>query len=130
MTMASVLLVMKRPGNIRVMTDVLEAIGHTVLSAPTPESLATALAQAEERCIAVVDASDFGAVDWSICQTLHHHGVRFVMLYTAHGYGRGEQMVSYGAAGFLPKPIKKSLFLKMLSGLLGEVPAQALTQGA
>lgn len=128
--MASILLVMKSPGNIRVLTDVLEVIGHTVFSAPTLESLATALAQAEERCIAVVDASDYDAIDWPICQTLYHHDVRFVVLYTAHSGCRGEQMISYGAAGFLPKPISKCLFLKMLSGLLEEVPAQALTLGA
>lgn len=128
--MASVLLVMKSPGNIRVLTNVLEVVGYTVLSAPTLDSLASALAQAEERCIAVVDASDYDAIDWHICQTLYHHDVRFVVLYTAHGGGRGKQLISYGAAGFLPKPISKCLFLKMLSGLLEEAPAQALTLGA
>lgn len=127
--MATVLLVMKRPGNIRVISDVLEAIGHTVLSASDLESLTTTLAQADEDCIAVVDASDFGAADWHIGQSLQQRGIRFVVLCAAHEIGRGGKMVSNGAVGFLQKPIRKPHFLQMLSGLLGEGPAQALAKG-
>lgn len=128
--MATVLLVMKRPGNIRVISNVLEAIGHDVLSVSNLESLQTTLAQAEGDCIGVVDASDFGAAGGHIGQAFQQHGIRFVVLCAAHEIGRGGKMVSHGAVGFLQKPIRKPHFLQMLSGLLGEAPAQALTQGA
>lgn len=121
--MATVLLVMKRSGNIRVMSEALETIGHTAVGVPNPESLGTALTEVGDCCVAVVDTTDFGAADWHMCQTLHDHEVRFVVLVAAHGLSKGGQSLLYGAVGFLQKPVRKPVFLQLLAGLLGEPAA-------
>lgn len=118
--MATVLLVMKRPGNARVMADVLEATGHTAISASNHEALTAAMMQSGDCRIALVDISDFGPADWRMCQTLQSHKVRFIVLCAAHEIRRGGQALLYGAASFLQKPVKKPILLGLLSDLAGD----------
>lgn len=121
--MATILLVMKQPGNIRVMAEALEAVGHTAISASNHASLTTALAQASGCRIGLVDVSGFGPSDWRMCQTLHRHEVRFIVLCAAHETRKGGQALRYGAASFLQKPVKKPMLLQLLSSLTGETTA-------
>lgn len=123
--MATVLLVMKRPGNTRVMAHVLETIGHTAISASDHEALTAAMEKSDGACVAVVDVSGFGPADWRLCQTLHRHEVRFIVLCAAHETRQGGQALRYGAASFLQKPIKKPELLGLLSALVGEVTAMS-----
>lgn len=121
--MATVLLVMKRPGNIRVLKEALETIGHTAISAPNHDSLAAALAQSDGCRLGLVDFSDLGPADWSMCQTLQSHKVRFIVLAAPHETRKGGQALLDGAASFLQKPVKKPVLLQLLSGLAGETSA-------
>ncbi|WP_019018516.1 response regulator [Modicisalibacter luteus] len=121
--MATVLLVMKRPGNARVMADALKAIGYTAISASNHEALTAAMSQSGDHRIALVDISGFGPADWRMCQTLNSHEVRFIVLCTAQETRQGGQALRYGAASFLQKPVKKPMLLGLLSDLAGETPA-------
>ncbi|TDX24795.1 CheY-like chemotaxis protein [Modicisalibacter xianhensis] len=121
--MAMVLLVMKRPGNARVMANALTTGGHTAISASNHEALTVAMAQFGGPCIAIVDVSDFGPADWQMCQTLHRHAVRFIVLCADHEARRGGQALRYGASSLLQKPIKKPVLLGLLSELTGEATA-------
>lgn len=118
--MATVLLVMKRPGNTRVMAQVLETTGHIAVSAPNHAALMAALAQSSGCRIGLVDASGFGPADWHLCQTLHNHGVRFIVLCAPHETRKGGQALLHGATSFLQKPVKKPMLLQLLSGLAEE----------
>jgi CheY-like chemotaxis protein len=115
--MAIVLLVMKRPGNIRIMAQVLEANGHVAVSAPDHDSLNKALDQPDGNRIAVVDASGFRTSDWRMCQTLQQNGVRFIVLCAPHEASKGGQALLSGASSFLMKPVGKPMLLRLLVNL-------------
>lgn len=117
--MATVLLVMKRPGNVRVMAEVLEAIGYTVVGVPDHETLVSVLTQPDDSRIALVDVSDFRPSDWRLCQMLQRHRVRFVVLCSVHSIHSGGVAIRYGATGFLQKPVQKPLLLQMVGNLAG-----------
>lgn len=118
--MATVLLVMKRPGNIRVMAEVLGAIGYVVVGTPDHDALAATLAQPDDSRIALVDVSDFRPADWRLCQLLQSHHVRFLVLGPARSARSGGEAIRRGATGFLQKPIQKSSLLQIVASLVGE----------
>lgn len=115
--MATVLLVMKQPGNTRVMAQALATTGHTAVSAPNHTALMAALAQSGECRIGLVDASGFSPADWQMCQTLHSHGVHFIVLCAPQEIRQGGQALLHGATSLLQKPVKKPMLLQLISGL-------------
>jgi CheY-like chemotaxis protein len=125
--MANVLLVMSRRGNTRVMTEVLEGIGHTTVGISDYDALTTVLAQPDSSRVAVVDISGFGPEAWRLCQALHRHDIRFVVLCTAQEIRSGAQALAHGAASFLQKPVRKPALLQLLSGLERKTAAAMLT---
>lgn len=121
--MTTVLLVMKRSGNMRVTSEFLEAMGHTAVGVRDHEALAEALAQPAAAPIALVDTSDFTPADWLLCQTLRSHQVRFAVLCAAHEVATASHALRHGAASFLQKPVKKPLLLSVVSRLAEEPAA-------
>lgn len=115
--MANLLLVMKRPGNVRVLRQAVEPLGYTVSGITSNAELESVLAEQPQACVGLVDVSGFGALAWEMCETLRRHEVRFIVLSEPRGTRAANQALEYGAASILQKPITKRALLQLLQGL-------------
>lgn len=127
--MATVLLVMKRSGNVRVLTGALAALGHRVVAASNDAALDSMLSQNDKPSVALVDVSGFVPADWRLCGVLQRHQVRFVVLCPEGGVHRGSEALRYGATSLLQKPIQKDILLQIVQDLAGETVNVASYEG-
>lgn len=117
--MTTLILVMKHPGNIRVMRQVLASANFSVIGVSQAEELESALAQVPESCIGLIDVAGFGSRVWGVCEALQARGVRFVVLSAARQVAVGGEALNRGAASLLEKPVDKSALLQVLRSLAG-----------
>jgi CheY-like chemotaxis protein len=117
--MGTVLLVMKRPGNVRVMKQALEPLGFAMIAVSSDEELDSALAASSSPCLGLVDVSGFGTTIWRMCETLRSRGVRFVVLSAAQDAQANTQSLKYGASSVLQKPVGKFALLQLLHSMTG-----------
>jgi DNA-binding response OmpR family regulator len=108
---------MRKPGNIRVLSQVLEAHEYTCTGVSDKEALETLFEQSSYPDLALVDVSGFGASVWSICELLQRKNVPFIVLSAKQELGLSSKTLSYGAASVLQKPIIKTSLLKFINSM-------------
>ncbi len=117
---AKILLIMKQPGNIRVMQQVLSGLGYPGQGIPNVTELQTALAKAPHPRLGIVDITDFGSNNrqiHAIYTCLQEHSIPFIVLSAPQVFNLGNRSLTYGATNILQKPIAKSALLQLIHGL-------------
>ena len=114
---ATILLVMRKSGNVRVMQQALDQIGYSGMKISSEAELQVALAEPEPPRLGVVDVTDFDAHIWPMCACLHNHSIPFIVLSAPQALNFGNRSLAYGAASVLQKPIAKSALLQLIHGL-------------
>lgn len=114
---ATILLVMRKSGNVRVMQQALDQLGYSGMEVSSEAELQAALEEPKLPCLGVVDVTDFGACVWPMCARLHSHSIPFIVLSAPQAPNLGNHSLAYGAAGVLQKPIAKSALLQLIHGL-------------
>lgn len=119
MPAASVLLVMKRSGNVRIMQQALAQLGYSGTGISSEADLQSALTEPLPPRLAVVDVTGFGACVWKMCGSLQSHRIPFIVLSTPRESMLSERSLSCGAASVLQKPVAKSALLELVHSLAG-----------
>ncbi|HET8700252.1 MAG TPA: response regulator [Nitrococcus sp.] len=116
-TAATVLLVMKKAGNLRVMQQALDQLGYSGMGIANETQLQAALTEPTPPRLGVVDVTDFGACIWPMCACLQSHGIPFIVLSAPQALNLGNRSLAYGATSVLHKPIAKSALLQLIHSL-------------
>lgn len=111
-------IVMKRPGNRRVMTQALARADLASVGAGNEQELATVLATPPRPALALVDVSGFADAAWRMCAALQESRIPFVVLSAPQELEVSSRSVEYGAASILQKPIAKSALLQLVLSLV------------
>lgn len=114
---AQILLLMRKPGNVRVLSQALAAHRYACVGAGDREMLETLLQNGAAPDLALVDVSGFGESVWSMCEILQHRNVPFIVLSAKQELGMSSRTLSYGAISILQKPIAKASLLKLIEGM-------------
>lgn len=115
--MTTVLLINRKPGNIRVMQHVLGESGCNGVAVHEENDVDAAVAAHAAPLVGVVDISGFGPEVWRVCERLRERHVPFVVLSTSRELRRGQQSLSHGASGILQKPVAKAALLDLIRTL-------------
>ncbi|QBQ55916.1 response regulator [Nitrosococcus wardiae] len=115
--MPEIFLVMRKPGNIRVLCQALEGHGYTCTGISDKKALEARFEQPLSPDLALVDVSGFGESVWSMCELLQHKDVPFIVLSAKQELGLSSQTLRYGAASILEKPIVKTSLLKLIENM-------------
>lgn len=113
-----VLLVMKRPGNLRVTTEVLERHGIGARGVSTAGELEHLLETAFVPDLALVDVSGFGPAVWRICARLQAENLPFIVLFQPDEIELSGRSLQYGAMSVLQKPVAKAALLQLVQSLV------------
>jgi len=113
----AVLLVMRSPGNRKVLGRFLAEHGLRGMEAIDPDSLATAIASASPIRLALVDVSGFGAGVWPLCEHLRAADVPFIVLSPTHSLRASHEALAYGALSIIEKPVEKTALTHLLNRL-------------
>lgn len=116
-SVATILLVMRKFGNVRAMQQALDQLGYSGTRISNEAELQAALAEPEPPRLGVVDVTDFGARIWPMCARLHSHSIPFIVLSAPQALNFGNRSLTYGATSVLQKPIAKSALLQLIHGL-------------
>lgn len=116
--MANVILIMQKPGNIRVMCQALAQIDIEGIGVSTEAELLDALRVAGE-APAMIDVSGFGSAVWRMCATLQERGNPFIVLSAPRDMEAGSRSLSFGATSVLQKPVTKAAILQLVRELVG-----------
>lgn len=111
---APLILVMKHPGNARVLKDAVAEIGLTAVEASSEADLQAELARMGSSRSALVDVSGFGDTVWKLCDLLQRHNVPFVVLSTPQDTAASSRSLTYGATSVLQKPVAKAALLQLV----------------
>ncbi|ABI55983.1 response regulator receiver protein [Alkalilimnicola ehrlichii MLHE-1] len=112
-----VILIVRQPGNARVLAAAAEEAGMAAARAPTADALQALLKQRDGHWVALVDPTGFGQAVWPLCQQLQDCRVPFVVLFASQDRDAGNRSLQYGAASILRKPVAKDALLKLLQSL-------------
>lgn len=115
--MATILLVMRKPGNVRVMQQALDRLGYSGVGISSEAQLQAALAESVLPRLGVVDITDFGARVWPMCACLQERSIPFIALSAPQALNLGNRSLALGAASVLHKPIAQSALLQLIHGL-------------
>lgn len=113
----TILLVMRKPGNVRVMQRTLEQLGYASTGISNEAQLQAVLAEPTSPRLGVVDVTDFGTRVWPMCARLQDHSIPFIVLSAPHALDLGKRSLTYGATSILHKPIAKSALLQLIHGM-------------
>lgn len=113
----AVLLVIRSPGNRKVLSRFLAEHGLTGLDATDPAALDRSLARPDDIRLALVDVSGFGADVWALCERIRAAGIPFIVLSPARTLKASHEALAYGALSVLEKPIDKAALVHLLNGL-------------
>jgi len=113
-----VILVMKQPGNAKVLKQAISEIGFAGIVISSDDELRNELEHKNSACIALVDVSGFGNTVWKLCQMLQENEVPFVVLSTPRERNIGSKSLSYGATSVLLKPLAKAPLLQLVKNLI------------
>lgn len=111
----TLLLVMKRTGNIRAMEQILGAHGVRVAGVSSEEELDALLEKSRAPDLALVDVTGFGASVWRMCASLQSRELPFMVLFQPGDANLGNQSLQYGALSLLQKPIAKNALLQFIA---------------
>lgn len=114
--LARIILVMKRPGNVRATEGALAPLGAACVAVGDEMALECALDGGPG--VAVVDAVDFGSRASSFCDILRSRKLPFIVLTAARGAAAGVTGGFFGAAHYLEKPVGKSLLQQLMYDLM------------
>lgn len=112
---------MRKPGNIRVLSQALEAHQYACVGAADQQSLETIL-HSSSPDLALVDVSGFGESVWLMCEILQRRNVPFIVLSAKQELDVSSRTLSYGAVSILQKPIVKASLLKLIEGMARSDP--------
>jgi|GEM_PF-2688143 len=112
-----VILVMKRPGNARVLDEAVAEVGMTGVGVSSERALRRALESEGRAHAALVDVSGFGSSVRELCRLLQAHEVPFAVLSTPEDAAAGSCTLEYGAASVLQKPVARSALLALVRSL-------------
>lgn len=115
--MPSILLIMRQPGNVRVLRTALESHGHACIGASDREAVHEALSQHRALDLALVDVTGFGKSVWSICEKLQQSNVPFIVLSAKQELRLSSRTLGYGATSVLEKPIVKASLLQLIGNI-------------
>lgn len=115
---ATILLVMRKPGNVRVMQQALDQLGYSGMGIASEAQLQAALAESQPPRLGVVDVADFDACVWPMCARLSDHSIPFIVLSAPQAPNLANRSLAYGAASVLHKPIAKSALLQLIHCLV------------
>lgn len=113
-----VLLLMRAPGNIRVISQLLERRGIRAVGVSAEDDLVLLLEEGLTPDVALVDVSGFGASVWRMCAMLQERKLPFVVLFQPGEVELSSRTVQYGARSVLQKPVAKSALLQLILGLI------------
>jgi CheY-like chemotaxis protein len=116
--MPDILLIMRKPGNIRVLDEALQNYGHSCAGADSCESLERVLGQDLPPDLALVDVTGFGETIWRMCEKLQHKNIPFIVLSAKRELELSSKTLSYGATSVLEKPVVKASLLKLIGGII------------
>lgn len=97
MATATILLIMQKPGNVRVMQQALGQIGYSGRGVSSEAELQAALAEPKPPRLAVVDVTELGPCIWPTCARLQDHGLAFIVLSTPQALTLANRSLVYGA---------------------------------
>lgn len=115
--MPDILLVMRKLGNIRVLSETLKKHHHTCAGVDTHEALEAILDQGHAPDLALIDVAGFGKSVWSICDDLQRKGIPFIVLSAKQELHLSSKTLRYGAMSILEKPVIKASLLELISGI-------------
>lgn len=112
-----VILVMKQPGNLRVVCDAVGEVGMTGVGVSSEDELVAELRRESPARMALVDVTGFGRDVWGLCELLQRHDVTFIVLSAANDSEIGSRSVALGARSVLQKPVAKRALLELVRNL-------------
>lgn len=113
----SVLLVIKSPGNRKVLQEFLAGLQLQGIAVTDADSLAQALRSDAHVRLALVDVSGFTADVWSLCEQVRASGIPFIVLSPAQAMNASHEALAYGALSIMQKPIAKKALVHLLGNL-------------
>lgn len=116
--MPDILLVIRQPGNVRVLSQTLERHGYTCTGANDSETLDKAIRRSATPDLALVDVAGLGEAVWPMCEKLQQSNVPFIVLSAKQQMGLSSKTIGYGAVSVLEKPIVKASLLQLIGNLI------------
>ncbi|MDX1465627.1 MAG: response regulator [Halomonas sp.] len=116
--MDTVILIMKRPGNIRVMRQALTQVDIDGIGVSSEAELQAAF-RAVGNVPAMIDVTGFGQAVWRMCATLQERGNPFIVLSAPKDLEAGSHSLRFGAASVLQKPVTKTAIIQLVRELVG-----------
>ncbi|MEX0617707.1 MAG: response regulator [Pseudohongiellaceae bacterium] len=113
-----VLLIMKSPGNRKVITHLFDDQQLDFVAIDNETALATQLQQHRLARFALVDVAGLGQSIWRICERLRQASVPFVVLSPPQAMEASSNTLTYGALSLLQKPIPQAVLLKLIGSTL------------
>lgn len=123
--MPEVLLVMRTPGNAKVLGEALAGVGYDVLDARDAAELQALLDGGSRPAAALVDVTGYREEIWAMCAALQRGKVPFLVVSSPLQRDFGSRGLAFGAASVLTKPLVKSSLLRLLTELTGREPEPA-----
>lgn len=125
--MTRILLVVRSPGNVRVLRQALRERHYEAVSASDGDALHDALREPDRPHLALVDVGGFGEAVWPMCAALQEADVAFVVLSRARDLGVGQRTLAHGASGILQKPVVKESLLQLVDAMSQRVQGEGPT---
>jgi DNA-binding response OmpR family regulator len=115
--MSGILLIMRQPGNVKVVSAELKNKGHACIVATDNDAVTDALNKTPGVELALVDVAGFGESVWAVCEKLQYKNVPFIVLSGKREFGVSSKTLGFGATSILEKPVVKSSLLQLISNI-------------
>lgn len=113
----TVLLVDRKPANLRLLSGAMAELGYISLAIMDTQGAETAIATSNGPLIGIVDLCSFGSDVWSICARLKTASVPYVALTDKRKAALGPRSLTHGASCVLQKPVRKVALLDVVRTL-------------
>lgn len=110
--------------NLELLAQVLEKEGYEPRTASDAVEFERMVESAGDISLALVDIAGIGRDVWIGCQLLREKDVPFIIVSPRQSAAIQEESMSYGARGFLVKPLVIREFLGLIRGLLNKTMIQ------
>lgn len=114
----TVLLVVKSPGNQKVIGQFLQQRGLQGVAAIDEESLAMLVAEQESIRMALVDVAGLESKVWRLCQLLQMNQIPFIVLSSPQTLSESSNALALGAKSILQKPVAKAALVQLIDSLM------------
>ena len=112
-----VLLVIKSPGNRKVLQEFLAGLQLRGFAVTDTESLIQCIHSGANIRLALIDVSGFTADVWTLCEQVRSAGIPFIVLSPAQAMNVSHEALAYGALSIIQKPIAKKALVQLLGNL-------------